>query len=134
VVQWDDAKAAKARERLAAVARAAAMQCHRPWLPIVEAVTDLGAVLDLDGVALADRAGAPPSLRHRVVLVGPEGGWAPEERAAATRAGAPSVAVGPHVLRAETAAVAVGALLTALRAGLVAPPNGLGAGGATEGG
>ena len=53
------------------------------------------------------------------MLVGPEGGWAPEERAAAAAAGAPAVAVGAHVLRAETAAVTVGAILTGLRAGLL---------------
>ena len=56
---------------------------------------------------------------HPTVLVGPEGGWSPEERAAAGAAGAPSVAVSPHVLRAETAAVTVGAILTGIRAALV---------------
>jgi len=123
VVRWDDAKAARAGQRLRAVARSAAMQCHRPWLPAVEDATDLGALLGGGGVAvaIADRTGAAPSLDHSLVLVGPEGGWAPEERAAAADAGVPSVAVGAHVLRAETAAVTVGALLTALRAGLVAP-------------
>jgi len=124
VVRWDDAKAARAGQRLRAVARSAAMQCHRPWLPAVEDATDLGALLAGDGggaLAIADRTGAPPSLDHPLVLVGPEGGWAPEERAAAADAGVASVAVGAHVLRAETAAVTVGALLTALRAGLVAP-------------
>lgn len=134
VVRWDEAKAAKAGARLTAVARAAAMQCHRPWLPVVEEVTDLSAVLTLEGAALAHRSGGPPGLQHRVVLVGPEGGWAPEELAAAAAAGAPCVAVGGHVLRAETAAVSVGALLTALRAGLVAPLNGVGDGGVTQGG
>jgi 16S rRNA U1498 N3-methylase RsmE len=50
-----------------------------------------------------------------VLLVGPEGGWAPEERAL----GAPLVGLGEHVLRAETAAVTAGVLLAALRAGFV---------------
>lgn len=134
VVQWDDAKAAKAGERLTAVARAATMQCHRPWLPVVEAVTDLRAVLAVDGVALAHRSGSPLGLEHRLVVVGPEGGWAADELDAARRAGAPCVAVGRHVLRAETAAVTVGALLTALRTGLVAPANRLSEGGVTQGG
>jgi len=134
VVHWDEAKGAKAQERLTAVARAAAMQCHRPWLPLVDEVTDLSAVLTLDGVALADRSGSPPGLSHRVVLVGPEGGWAPDELDEAAAAGAPCVAVGRHVLRAETAAVTVGALLTALRAGLVAPTNDMRDHRATQGG
>jgi 16S rRNA (uracil1498-N3)-methyltransferase len=75
--------------------------------------------MGLAGVAVADRTGSPPSLDHPTVLIGPEGGWAPEERAAAEGAGLPIVGVGAHVLRAETAAVTVGALLTGLRAGIV---------------
>jgi len=115
VVRWDEERAAKAVARLRAVARAATMQCHRPWLPEVDDVADLGALLGTDGVALADRGGAAPSL-HPLVLVGPEGGWSPEERASADAAGAPRMALGPHVLRAETASVAVSSLLVTLRA------------------
>jgi 16S rRNA (uracil1498-N3)-methyltransferase len=115
VVRWDAPKADRAVERLRSVARAAAQQSHRPWLPEVAEVADLADLLEVDGVALADRGGDPPSLRMPTVLVGPEGGWAPEERAAAERAGAPTVALGPHVLRAETAALAAGAALAGLR-------------------
>jgi 16S rRNA (uracil1498-N3)-methyltransferase len=121
VVRWDGAKGARAAARWHAVARAATMQSHRPWLPVVEEVADLDALLGRDGVALADRGGAPPSLEHRLVLVGPEGGWAPEEVAAASGRGVPRVAVGGHVLRAETAAITVGGLLAGLRTGLVGP-------------
>ena len=120
VVQWDEAKADKATLRWRAVARAAAMQCHRPWLPQVDPVTELAVVLAERGVALADRGGRPLGLDTPVVVVGPEGGWAPEERATAARLGVASVVVGDHVLRAETAAVTVAALLAALRAGRVA--------------
>lgn len=119
VVQWDAGRAAKAVERLRAVARAAAQQCHRPWSPEVDDVADLGGLVQGGDVALADRAGEPPSLQHPFVLVGPEGGWAEEELAAAAAAGAPRVALGPHVLRAETAAVTVGGLLTGLRSAIV---------------
>jgi 16S rRNA (uracil1498-N3)-methyltransferase len=120
VVRWDDDKAAKAADRLRAVARAATQQCHRPWLPEVEPVAGFDELLGRAGVALADRAGPAPGLARPVVLVGPEGGWSVEERAAATARGVPSVRLGPHVLRAETAAVAAAAALTSLRAGLVA--------------
>jgi 16S rRNA (uracil1498-N3)-methyltransferase len=116
VVRWDTAKAAKAVLRLRVVARSAAMQCHRPRLPVVADVADLADLVAGPGVALADRTGAPPSLDRPVLLVGPEGGWAPEEQALGAR-----VALGTNVLRAETAAVTAGALLTALRAGLVGP-------------
>jgi RsmE family RNA methyltransferase len=64
---------------------------------------------------LADDGGGPVALERPVVLVGPEGGWAPEE----TACGRPTMGLGPHVLRSETAAIAAGALLVAKRAGLV---------------
>lgn len=115
VVRWDDAKAAKAIARLRAVAASATAQCHRPWLPEVTDVADLGALV-AGGAALADRAGDRVSLDHPVVAVGPEGGWSDAERSL----GAATVRLTDHVLRAETAAVTVGALLTALRAGSVA--------------
>ena len=67
-------------------------------------------------LALADIGGGPLALATPTVLVGPEGGWTDEERAGRTLVGL----AGP-VLRAETAAVAAGVLLGALRAGLVAP-------------
>jgi 16S rRNA (uracil1498-N3)-methyltransferase len=51
------------------------------------------------------------------VLVGPEGGWSATERAAAGRL----VRLGPTILRAETAALAAGVLLSALREAVVAP-------------
>jgi 16S rRNA (uracil1498-N3)-methyltransferase len=121
VVAWDGAKGAKAAARWRAVARAATMQSHRPWLPVVEDVTGLDDVLALSDVAVADRAGGLPSLAHRLVVVGPEGGWAPEELAEAARRGVPRVALAGDVLRAETAAITLGALLTGLRSGLVAP-------------
>src|SRR5690606_1584384 len=95
VVRWDDDKADRAVERLGAVARAAAAQCHRPHLPEVAPVTDLAALAPGPGVALAGRGGPPVGAAHRTVLVGPEGGWSAAELAI----GAPVVGLGPHVLR-----------------------------------
>lgn len=116
VVRWDDAKAAKAVDRLRAVARSAAMQCHRPHLPVVSDVADLGGLVAA-GAALADRSGAAPSLDVPFVLVGPEGGWSEAEAGRP----APRVGFGAHVLRAETAALAIGVILTSLRVGIVLP-------------
>ncbi|MEN3314207.1 MAG: methyltransferase domain, partial [Acidimicrobiaceae bacterium] len=71
---------------------------------------------------LTDADGDPPWLAAGPVLVGPEGGWDPDERSmvGATGRPLPRMTLGPHVLRSETAAVAVAALLGALRAGTVA--------------
>lgn len=119
VVRWDDDKARKAVERLRAVARSAAMQSHRAHLPTIGDLTELGVLTSGAGVAIADRGGDAPTLAHPTLLVGPEGGWTPDER---QRAGA-RVAVGRDVLRAETAAIAAGALMAALRAGIIASPG-----------
>ena len=117
VVRWDDGQAARALARLRSVARAAALQSHRTRLPLVEGVVTLGDISAEPEAAMADRGGDPPSLAHTTVLVGPEGGWSPAERSLLV----PRMALGPHVLRAETAALTAGALMAALRSGLLGP-------------
>lgn len=117
VVRWDAARAATNVERLRRVGREAAMQCRRAWLPDVDDVAEFAVASALPGAALADVGGDRPTLAHPAVLIGPEGGWSDEERAC----GLPAVELGPHVLRAETAAITAGALLVALRARLVEP-------------
>jgi 16S rRNA (uracil1498-N3)-methyltransferase len=51
-----------------------------------------------------------------VLVVGPEGGFAPDERAAALAAGFLPRALGSHVLRTETAALVGAAVLAGLAA------------------
>ncbi len=111
VVRWDDAKAMKNQQRLERVAREAVMQCRRAWVPVVHPVVAFDDVARLTGAARADLGGAPVSLDHPVVLVGPEGGWTDAEQAVDL----PVVALSGAVLRAETAAITAGALLAALR-------------------
>lgn len=117
VARWEGERADRHVVRLRKVARQAAVQARRAWLPEVTALTALGTVLGEAGAALADPDGAAPSLDHPTIAVGPEGGFTGEERAQADRI----VALGPYVLRAETAAMAAGTVLAALRAGLVRP-------------
>jgi 16S rRNA (uracil1498-N3)-methyltransferase len=117
VVRWDEKRADGNVERLRRVAREAAMQCRRSWLPTVADLSTFADVSAAPGAVLADVGGKAPSLDRPTVLVGPEGGWTDEERAC----GLPSVALGAHVLRAETAAIAAATLLGALRARLVKP-------------
>jgi 16S rRNA (uracil1498-N3)-methyltransferase len=117
VVRWDAERAARQGERLRAVAREAAAQSRRAWLPEVADLSTFAEVAALPGAVLAERTGPAPTLDRPVILVGPEGGWSPAELAA----GLPLVGLGPHVLRAETAAVAAGLLLAGLRAGLIRP-------------
>jgi 16S rRNA (uracil1498-N3)-methyltransferase len=115
VVRWDDERAGRQTERFCRIAREAAAQSRRTWLPEVTGLVDVAIALCWPGATLAEADGPRPRLAHPVVLVGPEGGWSAEELEVADAAGVPRVGLGPHVLRAETAAVAAGALLAAER-------------------
>lgn len=118
VVRWDGAKADRHVERWRVIAREAAAQAHRPWLAEVTAVASFAEVAALPGAALTHPdAGAGPGepgggVHAEVpttVLVGPEGGWSAAEEAAVAR----RVGLGPHVLRAETAAIVAGSRIVA---------------------
>jgi 16S rRNA (uracil1498-N3)-methyltransferase len=116
VVRWDGERAEKHLVKLRRVALEATQQCRRLWLPTVEQ-RPLATLFE-DGVSLADMGGAPVTAECRAIVVGPEGGWSDAERSLAATAGAAStepVGLGEHVLRAETAAIAAGVLLTAMR-------------------
>lgn len=115
VVRWDGERSGRHGERLRRVAREAAMQSRRSWLPTVDELSPFATVAGRPGAVLADAGGDPVDLVRSVVLVGPEGGWTPEEASE----GRPRLGLGPNVLRAETAAIAAGALFVAKRASLV---------------
>jgi 16S rRNA (uracil1498-N3)-methyltransferase len=118
VAVWEGERGLRHLARLRKVAREAAVQSRRARLPEVSDLVPLAALLEEPGAALADPAGEPPSLARPTIVVGPEGGFTAEERSLARGA----VRLGPNVLRAETAAIAAGALLVALREGVVRPP------------
>jgi 16S rRNA (uracil1498-N3)-methyltransferase len=120
VVRWSGTRHQGAVERLRRVAREAAAQCRRVWLPEISDTVTFGALEGLGApgeVVLAQLSGDRPRVTQRVVAVGPEGGWS----AAELDSGLPTVGFGLSVLRAETAAVTAGALMVSLRTGTVAP-------------
>jgi 16S rRNA (uracil1498-N3)-methyltransferase len=103
-------------EKLARVVIEASKQCGRNRLMTVGPPTTFRDFLTRrDGVQLIlHTAGggvvAPPSCAAGVsVAVGPEGGFGPEEIAAALEAGRTVLSLGPRVLRVETAAVVAAA-------------------------
>jgi 16S rRNA (uracil1498-N3)-methyltransferase len=124
VVRWAGSRADGPLDRLRRVAREASAQCRRVWLPEVTAGLTPATLGGLDAgggaPALAQVGGGPLAEAHRTLAVGPEGGWSPAELGL----GYAEVGLGPLVLRAETAAVAAGALMAALRAGTVAAMEG----------
>jgi 16S rRNA (uracil1498-N3)-methyltransferase len=124
VARWDDDRAAKGLRRWRAVARSAARQSRRAWIPEVTGPLAIGELCD----SLRTRPGAVAPVLHEsaerplaevavaraesvVVVIGPEGGITDAEVAALTAVGAVPVRLGPTVLRTSTAAaVALGAL------------------------
>jgi len=108
-------------ERLARVARAAVVQSHRATVPAITGVhgwyqlerllVGFGDRFFLDPEA-APSAQAQSQSLSGVVVVGPEGGFAPVEQKTLARM-ATAVCFGPRILRTETAALAAAAKLMA---------------------
>ncbi|MDR2164077.1 MAG: 16S rRNA (uracil(1498)-N(3))-methyltransferase [Zoogloeaceae bacterium] len=107
------------------VAIAACEQCGRNHVPAVAPVASLEDWLAREGksvaalkLMLAPRAEKRlrdlPRAREILLLVGAEGGFAPEETEMAKEAGFTAVSLGPRVLRTETAGLAAIAALQAL--------------------
>jgi 16S rRNA (uracil1498-N3)-methyltransferase len=104
-------------ERLRAVAREAAEQSERGLVPPVDAPIPFAEALQRaapGSVLLFERHDGqrltgmepPPG-----VFIGPEGGFSPDEVAAAERTGLAIAGLGPRILRSETVAVAVAAAI-----------------------
>jgi 16S rRNA (uracil1498-N3)-methyltransferase len=125
VRRWKGERAQKVGERLEAVAREAAKQSRRRFLPEVRGPIGWGdalseALRDGPTVVLWEQADegllellpddAPEVLG---LVVGPEGGISDVAAAAAADQGALLASLGPNVLRTETAAVAATAVALA---------------------
>lgn len=113
-------------DRLRAHMIEAAEQCERTALPELAEMTTLDALLRHWPVEralfFADEEGGAPMLEAvrahpgpAAILIGPEGGFHPDEREAIRAAtGAVPVSLGPRILRAETAALAATAVWMAV--------------------
>ena len=118
VLRLASERAQRKREHWQAIAVAAAEQCGRTRVPQVAAVQTLGAFLAQPaGEALRlllSLDDTTPPLHQAVsaaaavlALSGPEGGLSPAEEAAARCSGYLPARLGPRVLRAETAPLAL---------------------------
>ena len=120
----------RSAERWQARAIEACKQSRRRWIPQVSpprtleesllliAGFDLAGLADTvpEAVSIRDWVDRLPAYGTAIVWIGPEGGWTDSERQAACRAGATVVTLGPTVLRSETAAAAVCAVVSAMSA------------------
>jgi 16S rRNA (uracil1498-N3)-methyltransferase len=130
VARWDGAaKVQKGLRRWQAVARSAARQSRRPYVPPITALVSTAELAATIGSAIGSATGgavvlvlhesAPEPLTLErladaesvMLIIGPEGGIGADELAVLLAAGATAVRLGPSVLRTTTAAaVALGAL------------------------
>jgi 16S rRNA (uracil1498-N3)-methyltransferase len=110
------------------IAVASVKQCGRAVVPLVRETVDLAGLLASDAsevrLVLVEPAGdasrsapgialvrARPRPAAATVLIGPEGGWTPDEIEAAGQAGFLPVTLGVRTLRADAAGVAAMAIL-----------------------
>jgi len=123
VPRWDRARAEQRVQHWQSVARSAVKQSGARRPPSIEPVLGFSAMLarpftDCARVMLweAERGADLRSLltqvpgRRIVLLVGPEGGFTPEEAGEARRSGFQAAGLGSRILRAETAAITAVAL------------------------
>lgn len=121
VVRYDEGKAASKQAKWQKVADEAAKQCGRTRRLQVEAVKTLSdfaawasdadiKVLfcyeEEDSCTIGQALSAAGECTGYGVLIGPEGGFTPEEAAMIKAKGGQAVTLGPRILRAETAALA----------------------------
>jgi len=117
-VKLDARRGAGKRERWQRIAQEAARQCGRADVPRVDEPCEWRSVqkllhdeperrgLLLDPEASLRLGAAAKGAPKLLIAVGPEGGFSPDEREAALQAGLLPVALGPLVLRTETAGLA----------------------------
>jgi 16S rRNA (uracil1498-N3)-methyltransferase len=114
VVRWSGERGARARSRWQVIAREAAKQSRRAFVPLVENLVSTAGLADRCrcatlSVIMHESAKRPlldvplPLAGEVLVVVGPEGGISDPEVAALEAAGALAVRLGPEVLRASTA-------------------------------
>ncbi|TQS40770.1 16S rRNA (uracil(1498)-N(3))-methyltransferase [Cryptosporangium phraense] len=125
VTRWKEARGDKALARWRSTGREAAKQSRRLWLPEISDLASTADVLrvlgDVDlALILHEDADEPLAVTPLdratgsvALVVGPEGGIAPDELNGFVAAGARPVRLGPTVLRTSTAGVAALAILNA---------------------
>lgn len=108
-------------DRMKGILIAAMLQSQKAWLPVLHEPMNFGKAITLpfavkliahcepgEKTALRD---IPASAENRIVFIGPEGDFSPEEINTAIEQGFSPISLGVHRLRAETAGVYAAAML-----------------------
>ncbi len=121
IVKWDDKKGDKKVERLRKIAKEAAEQCHRTVIPKVGTPLSFRQLIKeserFDVLLFADEEDAKSEEPHKIAdrlknvyhgqtvlaVFGPEGGLSRTEAETLRTAGFLPIALGPRILRTETA-------------------------------
>lgn len=125
VVRLNNDRAEKRLSRWQAIAISAAQQCGRNRLPHIASPVGTGEYLrqttPSPRILFSPRATETLSewARHQkpqniTLLIGPEGGFSPEEENIAEQQGVTFLSMGPRILRTETAGLAAVAAINAL--------------------
>ncbi len=114
----------KRSERWLRILQESSQQCRRDRLPLLDGLLTFRQALKVEGDCrffLDEQTGTPPILKVLpetrsatdvvVLLLGPEGGWTDAERSDAAKW--QRVSIGTQILRAETAAIAGAAIVSA---------------------
>ncbi len=114
IVRWDSDKGAKNQSRWQKIAREAAMQSRSVFLPTIhEVYPSIEKFVDTYGpnIAVADPEGSVLTEDVSTLVIGPEGGFTHQEMDLMPQ----RVSLPGGILRAETAAVAAGVMLSHMR-------------------
>jgi len=105
-------------ERWRRIVVEAAKQSKRYYVPLIGEPRSFDTALEIEArtkIIFAEKNGGPlkPAMcgSPAFYLIGPEGGWTDSELNSAVKHGFSSVALGPTILKAETAAVVATALI-----------------------
>ncbi|MGI6662306.1 MAG: RsmE family RNA methyltransferase [Bacillota bacterium] len=133
IPRLSEEKALARKDRWARVAKAAAQQSGRGWLPEINRVSTLEEVLDrgVPGVPLLAHehegftvhiGSATKGHAEVSIIVGPEGGLDASEVERLLAKGFIPVSLGPYILKAETAGIAAVAVLMSFMSGCSREP------------
>ncbi|NNE61587.1 MAG: 16S rRNA (uracil(1498)-N(3))-methyltransferase [Woeseia sp.] len=124
VVRLNAQRAAKRLQHWQGICASACEQCGRNVLPVIDGALTLSDFLSLKCPTETTRLMLSPEATETMeslkkptgsveLLIGPEGGFSEQESTLARQHGFLPIAIGPRVLRTETAAVAAVALVQA---------------------